>query len=43
MHLRKAKAALKAYREAYRINPNLDGVEAAIRDLEKALGEEGKK
>jgi tetratricopeptide (TPR) repeat protein len=43
MHLRKAKSALKAYREAYRINPNLEGVEAAIRDLEKALGEEGKK
>jgi tetratricopeptide (TPR) repeat protein len=43
MHLRKAKAALKAYREAFRLNPNLEGVEAAIRDLEKALGEEGKK
>jgi tetratricopeptide (TPR) repeat protein len=42
LNLRKPKAALKAYRDAYQINPNLDGVEDAIRALENALGEEGK-
>ena len=42
MRLRKPRAALKAFRRAYAINPNLDGVEDAIRDLEDALGEEGR-
>jgi len=42
MRLRKPRAALKAFRRAYAINPNLDGVEDAIRDLENALGEEGR-
>ncbi len=42
LNLRKPKAALKAYRDAYRLNPNLDGVEEAIQALENALGEEGK-
>jgi hypothetical protein len=41
--MRRPKAALKAFREAYKIHPNLEGVEEAIRDLENALGEEGKK
>jgi len=41
MRLRKPKAALKAFRRAFETNPNLDGVEEAIRDLESALGEEG--
>jgi tetratricopeptide (TPR) repeat protein len=41
MRLRKPRAALKSFRRAYEINPNLDGVEEAIRDLESALGEEG--
>jgi hypothetical protein len=41
--LRQPKAALKAYRAAFQINPNLDGVEDTIRALERALGEEGKK
>jgi Tfp pilus assembly protein PilF len=41
MRLRKPRAALKAFRRAFEINPNLDGVEEAIRDLESALGEEG--
>ncbi len=35
--------ALKAFRLAFKINPNLEGVEEAIRDLESVLGEEGKK
>jgi tetratricopeptide (TPR) repeat protein len=43
LNLRKPKAALKAYREAYRMNPNLEGVEETIRQLEISLGEEGKK
>jgi tetratricopeptide (TPR) repeat protein len=41
--LRKPKEALKAYREAYRLNPNMDGVLDAIRTLENILGEEGDK
>ncbi|HJT77703.1 MAG TPA: tetratricopeptide repeat protein [Gemmataceae bacterium] len=40
---RKPREALKAYRAAYAINPNLDGVEESIRALENALGDEGKK
>lgn len=43
MELGKHKAALKAFRHALRINPNLDDVEEAIRALESALGEEGKR
>jgi tetratricopeptide (TPR) repeat protein len=43
LRLRQPKAALKAYRAAFQINPNLDGVEESIRALEQALGEEGKK
>lgn len=43
MNLRKPRAALKAFRNAYRINPELEGVEETIRALENALGEEGKK
>lgn len=43
MELSKHKAALKAFRSALRLNPNLDDVEEAIRALETALGEEGKK
>jgi tetratricopeptide (TPR) repeat protein len=40
MNLRKPRMALKAFRESYRINPNLHGVEQAIRELESVLGEE---
>jgi tetratricopeptide (TPR) repeat protein len=40
VNLRRPRAALKAYRQAYRINPNLGGVEDSIRALEEALGEE---
>jgi Tfp pilus assembly protein PilF len=43
MKLRKPKPALKAFRNALRINPDLEGVEAMIRTLEDALGEEGKR
>lgn len=43
MELGKHKAALKAFRTALRLNPNLEDVEEAIRALENALGEEGKK
>lgn len=40
---KKMRAALKAYRRAYQINPNLDGVQQTIRSLERLLGEEGKR
>ena len=43
MKLKKPKAALKAFRHALRINPNMEGVEETIRTLEDVLGEEGKK
>ncbi len=43
MNLRKPRAALKAFRNAHRMNPELEGVEETIRALENALGEEGKK
>ena len=43
MRLGKARPALKAFRNALRINPGMEGVEETIRDLENALGEEGKK
>jgi tetratricopeptide (TPR) repeat protein len=43
LNLRKPRAALKAYRNAHRVNPNLEGVQEAIRALEEALGEEGRK
>ncbi len=43
MKLRKPRAALKAFRAALRINPNLEGVEDTIRTLEDVLGEEGRK
>jgi tetratricopeptide (TPR) repeat protein len=42
LQLRKHKAALKAFRNALRINPRLDGVAATVRAIEKALGEEGR-
>jgi tetratricopeptide (TPR) repeat protein len=43
MNLKKPRAALKAYRHAYRINPGMEDVSEAIRVLEKVLGEEGKR
>ena len=43
MRQRKLRAALRCYRRAYRINPNLDGVPQAIESIEKTLGDEGKR
>jgi Tfp pilus assembly protein PilF len=43
MKLRKPRQALKAFRNAYRLHPGLEGVEQTIRALEDALGEEGRK
>jgi tetratricopeptide (TPR) repeat protein len=43
MRLNKPRAALKAFRSAYRLYPGMDGVLETIRELEIALGEEGKK
>jgi tetratricopeptide (TPR) repeat protein len=42
MELGKHRAALKAFRNAQRINPGMEGIEDKIRALETALGEEGK-
>ncbi|MBL8800155.1 MAG: tetratricopeptide repeat protein [Planctomycetia bacterium] len=42
MRMRKPRAALRAFRQALRINPNLEGVEETIRSLEDVLGEEGR-
>jgi tetratricopeptide (TPR) repeat protein len=41
--LGKPRPALRAFRNALRINPGMEGVEETIRALENALGEEGKK
>lgn len=43
MKLRKPKPALRAFRNAHRINPGLQGIEETIRALEDVLGEEGRK
>lgn len=43
MKLKKPRAALKAFRNAFQINPGMEGVEDTIRALEDVLGEEGKK
>jgi tetratricopeptide (TPR) repeat protein len=40
---KKLRAALRVYRRAARLNPNLDGVREAIVSLERTLGEEGKR
>jgi tetratricopeptide (TPR) repeat protein len=40
VRLKKPRAALRAFRSAYRINPNLDDVKEAISSLEEVLGEE---
>jgi tetratricopeptide (TPR) repeat protein len=39
MKQRKLRAALRAFRRSFRINPNLEGVRQAIQSLEKTLGE----
>jgi tetratricopeptide (TPR) repeat protein len=43
MKQKKLRAALRIYRRANRINPNLDDVREVIQSLERMLGEEGKK
>jgi tetratricopeptide (TPR) repeat protein len=43
MKQKKLRAALRVYRRANRINPNLDGIREAIQSLERMLGEEGKR
>jgi tetratricopeptide (TPR) repeat protein len=43
MELGKHRSALKAFRNALRINPGMEEVEEAIRALENALGEEGRR
>src|SRR5579871_4589104 len=43
LQMRKHRAALKAFRAALRINPNMEGVAETIRALENALGEEGRR
>jgi tetratricopeptide (TPR) repeat protein len=43
LRLHKYKAALKAFRNALRINPHLDGIAETIRTLENAPGEEGRR
>ncbi len=43
VQMRKHRAALKAFRAALRLNPNMDGVAETIRALENALGEEGRR
>jgi tetratricopeptide (TPR) repeat protein len=43
MKQKRLRAALRAYRRAYRLNPNLEGIRQTILSLERMLGEEGKK
>lgn len=43
MKQRKFRAALRSYRRANRINPDLAGVPQVIENLERMLGEEGKR
>ncbi|MBI2806373.1 MAG: tetratricopeptide repeat protein [Planctomycetes bacterium] len=43
MKQKKLRAALRVYRRANRINPNLETVREAIQSLERMLGEEGKR
>jgi len=39
VRLKKPRAALRAFKNAYRINPNLDDVKEAIQSLEEVLGD----
>lgn len=41
MKQKKLRAALRSYRRAIRLNPNLDGVKQVIDSLERMLGEKG--
>jgi hypothetical protein len=37
--MKRPRAALRALRQALKINPDLDGVAQTIRDLEESLGD----
>ena len=39
VRLKKPRTALRAFRQALKINPDLDGVAESIRELEESLGE----
>jgi hypothetical protein len=39
MQMRKNRAALRAFRQALKIHPGLEGVEEAVRSLENRLGD----
>jgi tetratricopeptide (TPR) repeat protein len=43
LQLNRTRAALKAYRQALRVHPHLDGIADTIRALESVLGEEERK
>jgi tetratricopeptide (TPR) repeat protein len=43
LQMRKHKAALKAFRDALRIYPHMEGIADTVRALETALGEEGRR
>ena len=43
MRQKKLRAALRGFRRALRINPNLDGVRDTIASIERLLGDEGKR
>jgi len=43
LQMRRHKAALKAFRQALRINPNLDGIAETVRAIEASLGEDGRR
>jgi hypothetical protein len=43
LKLNKLRAALRIFRRANRINPNLENVREEIQSLERLLGEEGKR
>jgi len=43
LQMRRHKAALKAFRQALRINPNLDAIAETVRAIEASLGEDGSK
>jgi tetratricopeptide (TPR) repeat protein len=43
LQLRKHRAALKTFRAAVRLNPNLDSIVDTIKALESVLGEEGRR
>ena len=43
MKQKKLRAALRGFRRALRINPNLDGIRQTVASIERLLDEEGKR